>query len=124
MAKYFAFAGTWKIAETSALSELLSSRVLSKIESADIVETASFSQEVADAEVDTVIPLGPLTTCLALLVISDRKISIKIDNEPVVLGHTDGESSMLILPACSFTSLKVSNASGATANIYVSMGGT
>lgn len=123
MAKYLRFSGKWEVAEDSTLATLLSSRPISKVESEDLLEFVSHSLDVPDLTSDLVINFGGITTCYALLIEADTVISIKIDDQSIQVGRTIGESSQLVLPACSFTSLKVSNNSGVSAHVSIQMGG-
>jgi len=123
MALYLTTSATYKIATDSTLAQLVASRSLSVTESVDLEEAVTHHLEVADAASDIAVSMGGLTTCKSLLVISDRQVSIKIDGQSVTIGHTATEGGSLLLPACSFAALLVSNASGAVANVYVCMAG-
>lgn len=127
MALYSAFSATIKLAIDSTLAQLLASRSISVTESdaSEIEEATIHHMEVADATVDSAVNLGGLTTCKQLFIIADRQVSVKINggDTGVPIGHTATEGGSLCLPATSITSLSISNASGATANVDFIMSG-
>lgn len=129
MALYFKATSTWQVGEDSTLAQTLSSRSSSKIESTDITELVERRIAIADGTTDQAIGFtgadGLNTNALALYLTTDNPITVKINGSDTGLpvGRTAGEQGTLNLDATIITSLTVSNASGATANIFYSFPG-
>jgi len=125
MALYLQAGLTWKLSKTSTQAQYLANRSISLTEAVDIEEYAEHYVEIADAVTDQAISLGFVTTVKGLLIESDRAITVKINGSDTGLpiGHTADEGGALLLTATSVTTLTLSNASGETANIYISLPG-
>lgn len=124
MPLYLSASATFKVGTDSTLAQLLANRSVTETEGTDHEELVSHYIEIADAASGLAISLGPLTTCKALFVISDRQITVNINgSEAITLGHTAAEEAWLLLPQTSFTSLTVDNSSGAVANAHIVMVG-
>lgn len=128
MSLYFAANATWLVAEDSTKSQVMSSRSTSKIEPADITEHYGANVSIPDGTTDQAIGFtgaDKLSSAKALLIVTDQPISVKINggDTGIPIGHTADETASLQLDATNITSLSVTNASGKTANIYISLPG-
>lgn len=128
MALYHKALSTWVVAEDSTLAQTIASRSTTKIESADITEHVERRITVPNGTTDLSITFAGsdgLTTAKALLIITDQPITVKINSSStaIPIGHTASESATLMLDATAITALSLSNASGATANVYISLPG-
>ena len=128
MALYHKATTTWSIAESDSLAQTLANRSTSKIEATDITELIERRIAIPNGTSDLAIGFtgsDGMTTIKALQIITDQPISVKINggDTGIPIGHTAGESATLLLDATAITALSVSNASGATANVYFSMPG-
>lgn len=128
MALYHKATTTWIIAESDSLAQTLANRSTSKIEATDITELIERRIAIPNGTSDLAIGFtgsDGMTTIKALQIITDQPISVKINggDTGIPIGHTAGESATLLLDATAITALSVSNASGATANVYFSMPG-
>lgn len=123
MALYHEATISWIASLTSAKAQLLDSRSITKTESVDFTEHQSSHFNLADGASDEAFSLGKVAEGKALLIVSDRKISVKVDGQSLTIGHTDDEGGVLMLTAGSFTALLFSNSSGAAAAVHVSVPG-
>ncbi|MEA3224962.1 MAG: hypothetical protein U9Q07_03360 [Planctomycetota bacterium] len=124
MALYQTASVVWKVAKDSTLAQLLTSVSPSSTDSANLEEHTSQVVKVADSVTDQVISLGGIAAVKALLIVSDRKVTVKLDGEAVTIGHTDAAGGFLLLcPANDIAAILASNASGDEALIDVYMVG-
>lgn len=125
MALYLQAGLTWKLSKTSTQAQFLSNRSITLTEAVDIEEDDGVYFKLADAASDVSISFDVVTTAKALLIESDRAITVKINGSATGLpiGHTADEGGTLLLTATAVTSLSFSNASGDIAYVYISMPG-
>lgn len=128
MALYHRATSTWVVAEDSTLSQSIANRSTTKTETADITEHVEKRLTIPDGTTDLSIGFtgsDGLTTGKGLLIITNQPISVKINGSStaIPIGHTAGESATLMLDATAITALSISNASGNTANVYISLPG-
>lgn len=71
------------------------------------------------------IGFGPLTTVGSVLIKSDRQVVAKFngDSNGVSIGNAAASGGFLVIAGCSFTSLSITNSSGATASVDVQLVG-
>ena len=113
----------WYLGLTSSLAQLLASRTDEHIEAVDITEHVSHSLTLADGATDQAVNMGGLSNGLALLIVSSKKITAKIDGQSILIGKDNADGGELIIPRTNFTTLTLTNASGEASEVYVSIPG-
>lgn len=88
-----------------------------------ILEVVSHRFTLANNAVDEAVALGKLTTGKAIAVFVDRQTTIKIDDEAVLLGKTPTSGGFFVLSDTSFSTIKLSNASGEDTQVSMVIGG-
>lgn len=129
MTMYFKATMTWVVAEDDTLAQAVSGPLSSsKIESTDITEHVGRRITLADGVTDQAINFvgaDGLTTAKALMIKTDQPITAKLNGSStaIPIGHAADEPATLMIDATTITSLSLSNASGNTANIIISLPG-
>lgn len=95
-------------------------KVSNRTQESDIKDVSRNQIEVADATVDRVISL-PDAACEYLVILGDRDISVKVNggSAEALKTRANGKMTLMYFKRGAITSLSVSNASGATANVDI-----
>lgn len=89
------------------------------IEDQEFDELSTQFLELVNGASDTVISLGEVGTGSLILIVSDQTISFKLNSETVAVAF-----KVILLSGAAVTALKLSNASGSTANVRLAVLGT